>query len=118
MTKRTDEEDRNQQRLRRLGTNNPICPGCGETHPATFEGHHIAGKKRHADVAPVCANCHRKLSSTQRDHVPSGPVKPNGPLAVIGHYMLGLADLFAMIVETLRRFGLWLIAQSQQEVAA
>ena len=103
MTKRVDEEDRKQQRLRRLGTQAPICAACGETHPAVFEQHHIAGRKQSDDVARVCANCHRKLSDKQRDHVPNGSREPVGPLAGIGHYLLGLADLLAMIVEALRK---------------
>jgi hypothetical protein len=116
MTKRTDEEDRKQQRLRRLGTQHPICVACGESHPAVFELHHIAGRKYNADVALVCANCHRKLTDRQRDHVPPGCQVPMGERGRIGHYLLGLADLLAMIVEALRRFGEWLIGESTQAV--
>jgi hypothetical protein len=112
MAKRTDEEDRNAQRLRRLGTRNPRCTGCGETHPAVFEQHHIAGRKYSDDRATVCLNCHRKLSDKQRDHVPPRQKDPPGALAGIGHYLLGLADLLAMIVETLRKFGAWLIGEA------
>jgi hypothetical protein len=112
MTKRTDEEDRKQQRLRRLGTRNPCCPGCGETHSAVFEHHHIAGHEYSEDVARLCLNCHRKLSDKQRDHVPPGSREPTGPLAGIGHYLQGLADLLAMIVEALRKFGAWLMGQA------
>lgn len=112
MTKRVDEEDRNQQRLRRLGTQHPICVGCGEMHPAVFEQHHIAGRKQSGDEARVCANCHRKLSDKQRDHIPPGHAEPAGPLARIGNYLLGLADLLAMVVDALRSFGAWLIGQA------
>ena len=109
MTKPLDEEDRKQQRLRRLGTRTPCCLGCGETHPAVLEQHHIAGRKYSDDTATACLNCHRKLSDKQRDHVPPGSSERTGPLAGIGHYLLGLADFLAMIVETLREFGAWLI---------
>jgi hypothetical protein len=112
MTKRVDEEDRNQQRLRRLGTQTPVCVACGETHPAVFERHHIAGRKHSEDTARLCLNCHRKLSDKQRDHVPRGTREPAGPAAGVGHYLLGLADLLAMIVETLRKFGAWLIGDA------
>ena len=47
MTKRTDSEDRRQQRLRRLGTQNPNCVACGESDPAVLELHHVAGQKHH-----------------------------------------------------------------------
>jgi hypothetical protein len=117
MTKQLDEEDRNQQRRRRLRTHNPCCVGCGETHPAVFEQHHIAGRKHSDDTAMACLNCHRKLSDKQRDHVPPGLSKPVGPLAAIGHYLLGLADLLAMILETLRQLGAWLIGEARGAVA-
>jgi len=115
MTKLLDEEDRRQQRLRRLGTQNPICVACGETHPGVLELHHVAGRKHSDDTALVCANCHRKLSDKQRDHVPPGMAKTGSELTHIGHYLLGLADLLAMIVEALRKFGAWLIGSSAKE---
>jgi hypothetical protein len=49
----------------------------------------------------------------QLDHVPPGEGKPHGQLADIGHYLLGLADLFEMISKTLREFGAWLISASR-----
>jgi hypothetical protein len=114
MTRKLDAEDRKQQRLRRLGTQNPICVGCGETDPTVLEMHHVAGRKNSEDLSIVCANCHRKLSNAQRDHVPPGPRPPAGHLAVIGHYLLGIADLFALIVEALRSFGAWLIGEARE----
>jgi hypothetical protein len=76
-----------------------------------LELHHIAGRRHGDDLAIVCRNCHRKLSDKQRDHVSPGLVESVAPPANIGHYLLGLADLLAMIVEALRKFGAWLIAQ-------
>lgn len=117
MTKRTDPDDRKQQQLRRLGTQNPLCVACGETDPAVLELHHIAGWKHSDDMAIVCRNCHRKLSDKQRDHVPPGTGQPQGAFVTIGHYLLGLANLLAMIVETLRKFGDWLIKQPSSSAA-
>lgn len=116
MTKPMDEEDRKQQRLRRLGTRTPCCVGCGETNPVVFEHHHIAGRKHSDDMVTLCLNCHRKLSDKQRDHVPAGAKEPTGPLATIVHYLLGLADLLALVVEALRKFGAWLIGQTMEGV--
>lgn len=112
MTRPMDEEDRKQQRLRRLGTRTPCCVGCGETHPAVFEQHHIAGRKNSPQTATLCLNCHRKLTDKQRDHSPPGLKKAMGPLTSIGHYLLGLADLLTTIVEALRKFGTWLIGEA------
>lgn len=114
MTKRTDAEDRKQQRLRRFGTNHPRCVVCGESDPSVLDLHHIAGQVHSDDRSIVCANHHRKLSEKQRDHVPPGPEKPRGQLEEIGHYLLGLAELLEMTVGTLRTFGTWLIAASRR----
>jgi hypothetical protein len=114
VTKQMDEEDRKQQRLRRLGTQNPLCVACGESDPAVLELHHIAGRKYDDAGSIVCANCHRKLSDKQRDHVPPGRTQSDGQAARVGHYLLGLADLLALIVDTLRKFGARLIAESRR----
>lgn len=118
MTKCLDDEDRKQQRLRRLGTQTPSCVTCGESDAAVLEQHHIAGNKHSDDVSIVCANCHRKLSNKQRDHDRSTSRKTVGPLGGLGHYLLGLADLFAMIAEAFRKFGAWLIGESQRPATA
>lgn len=118
MTKRLDDEDRKQQKLRRLGTQIPSCVACGESDAAVLEQHHIAGKKHSDDLSIVCANCHRKLSTKQCDHVPPESGKTVGQLGNIGHYLFGLADLLAMIVETLRRFAAWLISESRRLATA
>jgi hypothetical protein len=114
VTKQMDKEDRRQQRLRRLGTQDPICVACGESDPAVLELHHIAGRKYDDDESIVCANCHRKLSDKQRDHSPSVQTQSDGQSALMGHYLLGGADLLALIVDTLRKFGTRLIAESRR----
>jgi hypothetical protein len=114
MTKRLDAEDRRQQRLRRLRSRYPICVATGESDSAVLDLHHIAGRKHHGDVAIVSANAHRKLSDQQRDHVPAESTPPKGELAKMGLYLLGLGDLFAMIAETLRRFGASMIRESRE----
>jgi hypothetical protein len=107
-----DEEDRKQQRLRRLGTRTPCGLGCGETDPVVFEQHHVAGRKYSDDTVTLCLNCHRKQSDKQRDHVPPGSKGPTGLLAAIGHYLIGLASFLAMVAETLFKFGFLLIGQA------
>lgn len=118
MTKKLDPEDRRQQRLRKLGTQNPRCVCCGESDDRVFELHHIAGKAHGGDVSLVCANCHRKLSDQQRDHVPPGSEKAEGILAKIGHFLLGLADLLGLAVQALREFGRLLIESATKGTAS
>lgn len=102
------KEERKQNRLETLGSNNPICVICGENNPHCIELHHIAGKSYGDELCPVCRNCHRKLSDEQKDH-PKPIGKPPVTYERIGHMLLGLADFFALLIEKLREFGNYLI---------
>jgi hypothetical protein len=111
-----DHPERLERHYRRLGTRTPVCVTCGRCdpeHPEIYELHHVAGKSHHDDVCIECANCHRTLSDEQKDHVPFGPPPPSGVMTNIGHYLLGLADMLAMIVATLKAFGSWLINEAR-----
>lgn len=102
-----DAEARLEAAYRRLGTRNPSCVICGETHPHSLERHHLAGQAQHEDMAIVCRNCHRRLSDSQYDRQISDTAQPK--LETVGHYLMGLADLFAMLAERLAEFGTWLL---------
>jgi hypothetical protein len=73
--------------------------------------HHPAGEKHHDDTVIECANCHLDLSNQQLDHVPRELEGKPGMMNTIGRYLVGLADMFAMLAKTLREFGTWLIDQ-------
>lgn len=107
-----DDKDRLEQQYRRLGTRDPKCLGCGEADPNCLELHHPSGHRHHDDTVIVCRNCHRKLSDGQQDHLAGSNSEPEGVLATIGHYLLGLADFLMMIVTRLREFGEQLIGLS------
>lgn len=107
------KETRKQNRLEKLGTNNPVCVLCGEDDDCCLELHHIAGRKYEDDLAIVCRNCHRKLSDEQKDH-PKQLEKPPTNLECIGHMLLGVADLFALLVEKLREYGKFLIETAKE----
>lgn len=109
-----DHEDRLEQQYRRLGTRQPSCVGCSESDPFCLELHHIGSKKQHEDLSIICRNCHRKLTDQQHDHVPPMTLEPSGELAKIGRYLLGLCDLLAMVVATLRKFGERLLNESKR----
>ena len=102
------KEVRKQKRLEVLGSNHPVCVVCGEDSWKCLEQHHIAGQAYGDDLCNVCRNCHRKLSDEQKDH-PSQIGKEPTSLETIGHLLLGLADLFTLIVEKLRECGDFLI---------
>lgn len=113
-----NQETRKQNRLEKLGSNNPVCIICAEHDWRCLEEHHIAGQHYDEVLSIICRNCHRKLSDDQKDH----PVKiQETPITLenIGHLLIGLADLFALLVEKLHEYGQHLIetAKGMTEVS-
>jgi hypothetical protein len=115
--KSDDFETRRLARLRRLGSSNPVCVVCGEDDDRCLEKHHITYGQLRDEVAIICRNCHRKLSDAQKDQPPlTGDPVVDEVLYAIGRFLLGLADLFALLVETLREFGEHLIARARGSI--
>ena len=105
-----NRERRRQRALERLGSNNPRCLFCGIDEPLVMELHHIAGDAfDHETKSPVCRNCHRILSDWQKDH-PASFMNPPKDLERIGHALLGLADMFELLVKWLREHAKKLFA--------
>lgn len=100
-----------QGRLEKLGVNDPVCGMCGETDPRTFELHHPAGRKQNDFTSQICANDHRKMSFEQNLLSPR-PRDADPLLYAIGRFLIGLADMFAEIIEKLYEFGIALIERS------
>lgn len=92
----------------RLGSNDPRCLHCVEDFAHCLENHHVAGRAIHDDTVIECRNCHRKLTELQKDHPPMGPMPPH-ILEIIGRYLLGIADLFRLLIVRLDEFGRKLI---------
>jgi hypothetical protein len=104
-------ERRQQARLERLDTTNPSCVVCGERDSRTLEKHHLEGRQFGETLVHACRNCHRKLSDSQNDHAHKITEIPD-PLEAIGHFLLGLADLFELLVRKLREFAAQLIERA------
>jgi hypothetical protein len=100
---------REQRALERLGSNNPSCVICRCDDPFALELHHIAGRAFDNETVPVCRNCHRVLSDRQKDHPPS-LTNPPSDLECTGHALLGLADMFELLVKWLREHAKKLFA--------
>ncbi len=117
MTKRQtptdDYERRKQSKLYKLGTNNPRCPCCPETDWRVFEQHHPAGRKHDDLTINICANDHRRLTDSQNDHPKTEP-NAHELLAMIGNFLLGLADMLVLIIERLYEFGNALVARANE----
>jgi hypothetical protein len=108
-----NRERRRQRALERLGTNNPQCPFCGCDNPLALELHHVAGRAFDDMQVPVCRNCHRTLSDWQKDHPTCIGDQPN-ELERIGHALVGLADMFELLVEWLRGHAAKVFAAATQ----
>jgi hypothetical protein len=87
------------------------CRICGETYSGCIEQHHIAGRAYHGQTEPVCRNCHRKLSDRQLDH-PDRLGSDVSFLEMVGHMLLGVADMFRALADTFVEFGHRLIAMA------
>ena len=112
------QERRKQTRLEQLGTDSPICTLCLESDWRCLEQHHIAPRKTTEDCAIVCRNCHRKLSDDQRDHPPPTGSQPVPLPELVGRYLLGLADLFRLLVDALTQFGHLLIDYATHSISS
>ncbi len=110
-TRSDDYERRKQDRLHRLGTDLPRCAICGNADWRVIEEHHPAGRKQHKLKIHVCANCHKILSDNQKDH-PNTERAADDVLARIGNFLLGFADMLAVILEHLYEFGETVIARA------
>ena len=115
MTKRKGPEGnlerRKQDRLHKLGTNTPRCAVCGNSDWRCIEEHHPATRKSDKRVVLLCANHHRLVTYGQKDH----PLENHGCdvfLVSVGNCLLGLADMFVIIVEILCEFGKALIERA------
>lgn len=113
-----DRETRKQRRLEVLGTNTPRCGTCGENRWQCIEKHHPSDRRRDPLTTVLeCRNCHRILSDDQRDHPALNP-DADPMLDMIGHFMLGLADMLRIIIEKLYEFGLALVARGAAPIEA
>jgi hypothetical protein len=110
----TDESERRKQsRLHKLGTNTPHCATCGNSDWRVIEEHHPDSRKRDKLVVLLCANDHRIVTDEQKDH-PPGVDGCDPFLLSVGNFLLGLADMFAIIIERLYEFGETLIARANE----
>lgn len=106
------KEARRRQAHERLGSANYRCVICGEGNPHCLELHHVAGRKFGNELAPICRNCHSKLSDDQKGH-PRPIGDDPGLLELIGHYLLGFADMLVLAAERLKEFGRMLIEKAR-----
>ncbi len=115
--KDVNREARLQRMYERLGVDIPRCIECGLGDVRCLEAHHIAGRKFDDATVIVCRNHHRILSDDQKDHPPLISNEPTLHERV-GHFLKGLADLFALLVSKLHEYGDELIKFAKREAAS
>jgi hypothetical protein len=115
--KELKREARLQRMYERLGVDAPRCIECGLDDVRCLEAHHIAGRKFDDATVIFCRNHHRILGDDQKDH-PSIIGDPPSLHECAGHFLKGLADLFALLVAKLHEYGDELIAFAKRETAA
>jgi hypothetical protein len=113
-TKELKREARLQRMHERLGVDRPRCVECGLDDVRCLEAHHIAGRTFDDATVIFCRNHHRILSDDQKDHP-----QPIGDEPALheraGHFLKGLADLFALLVAKLHEYGDGLIEFAKRE---
>ena len=97
-------EARERAAKRRLGTDNPRCTHCGRNNALGLEAHHLAGRIYDPTTNVECGYCHRILSDRQKDH-PKQLADPPSLEEQLMHVLLGMADMFELLVRTLREFA-------------
>ena len=100
------KEQRLERHKERLGMATPKCvvPGCDVGDPRCLELHHIAGRHFGDELVVLCRNHHRILSDDQKDHPKRSTPEPSSEER-ISHFLLGLADLLALLVDYCRDFA-------------
>src|SRR4051794_16408142 len=112
-----DYERRRQSRLHKIGTNTPRCAICGDPDWRVIEEHHPDTRKRDHLVVLLCANHHRLVTDDQKDH-PSENPECDELLVRIGNFILGLADMLALIIDRLYEYGNALVARANETIVS
>lgn len=112
-----EREKRERAAKLRLGADKPRCAHCGRDNPLGLEKHHIAGRAYDHSTVTECSYCHSTLSDWQKDH-PKQISHPPSFEESLMHFLLGMADMFELLVRTLREFANKIKAKLKQSESA
>lgn len=93
-----DKESRRRKACERLGSEAPQCILGNKADVHALQLHHVAGKDFDNDTVVLCNNHHAPVGDGQKDHPEKIPDCTN-PLEAIGHFLLGLGELAAVVIE-------------------
>jgi hypothetical protein len=106
-----------RKKLKTLGIKTEVCPICGSDDVSIFQFDHVAGRKHHNQEWPLCETCHEERNPMQREEPPPSD-NPRNVFDVIGHWLLGMAEYFEMLIRYLRHYGEFLIELAKQGYGA
>ena len=109
-----DRIARTRRKHEYFGTIEPACSVCGENRVALLEKHHIAGRAYDPATMILCKNHHALMTEFQKDFPAGADDSPNA-LECIGRMLLNLAELFAILVEKFKEFGIYFIELARKE---
>lgn len=71
-----------RRKLKKLGLDGAVCLGCGSSNISTFQFDHVAGRKYHPRLFPLCEVCHQEKTYVLYLDPPQTE-NPNNVFAVI-----------------------------------
>ena len=106
-----------RKKLKGLGIKTEVCPICGSDDVSTFQFDHVAGRKHHDQLWPLCEPCHQERTSMQTEQ-PSPSDNPCNVFEVIGRWLKGMAEYFQMMIRHLDKIGDFLIELAKRGYGA
>jgi hypothetical protein len=97
-----------RKKLKALGIQTEVCIGCASDDISTFELDHVAGRKHHDQLWPLCEECHMERTSMLSEQ-PRPTENPRNVFELIGRWLLGKGEYFELMIRYLRKFGEFLI---------
>ena len=90
-----------RRKLKTLGLENAVCFGCGSADLSTFQFDHLAGRKYHPKLWPLCEACHQEKTYVLYLDAPQTE-NPDNVLAVIARWLLNLIAYLDMAIRFLQ----------------
>ena len=90
-----------REKLKGLGLEGSVCLGCGSSDISTFQFDHVAGRKYHPRLFPLCEVCHQEKTYVLYLDQPQTE-NPDNVFAVIARWLLNLITYLEMAIRFLQ----------------
>jgi hypothetical protein len=99
--RRAKKTERVARRLEKIGLDGAVCLGCGSSDISTFQFDHVAGRKYHPRLFPLCEVCHQEKTYVLYLDPPQTE-NPDNVFAVIARWLLNLITYLDMAIRFLQ----------------